>query len=226
MEIMNQYTKEESVVKYYLLTNKLKDVIRAGWKKWHINRERVESVAEHVYSVQNLAIGMSLSFERKINLARVILMIAVHELEEIVIGDIPMVDITHEEKAEIGHKAVESILGGLLNGEQIKELVFEFDAQETDDAKFAFYCDKLDCDIQAKIYDEEGCFDLHSEENRINYEKYRVQEKIDKGAKTFSDVWLMGDEYLYAKDEDFKSVFNYVKNNKILNLIDKSPYQK
>lgn len=224
MKINNQYIKEESVLRYYILISKLKNVIRTGWKNWHIKRERIESVAEHVYSVQNLAIGMSLSFERNINLAKVILMIAVHELEEIIIGDIPMVDMTSEEKAEMGHKAVEKILGGLLNSEQIKELVFEFDARETEDAKFAYLCDKLDCDIQAKLYDEEGCFELYSEENRVNFEKYHVQEKLDKGANTFSDVWLMGDEYIYESDKDFKSVFNYVKSNKLLSLVDDSFY--
>lgn len=225
MEQDNQYTREESVLKYYILIRKLKDVIRKGWQRWHIKRERVESVAEHVYSVQNLAIAMSLTYERNINLARVVLMIAVHELEEIIIGDIPVVDKTHEEKMEMGHKAVEKILGGLLNSQQIKELVFEFDARETEDAKFAFHCDKMDCDIEAKIYDEEGCFDLFSEENQENYEKYHVQERLDQGAKTFSDVWLMNDEYLYDDDDDFKELFAYVKNNNILSLVDKSFYE-
>lgn len=221
----NNYVREESVLKYYILINNLKNIIRTGWKKWHIERERVESVAEHIFSTQNLAIAMSLSFKRKINLERVVLMIAVHELEEIIIGDIPMVDISHEEKAIMGHKAVEKILAGLLNSEQIKELVFEFDERITDDAKFAFYCDKMDFDIQAKIYDEEGCIDLYSKENQVNFNKYHVQEKLDCGAKSFSDVCLRLDEYLYEDDEDFKRLFNYVKNNKILSLVDSSFYQ-
>lgn len=32
--------KEISVVKYYVLCNRLKDVIRTGWKDWKVNRER------------------------------------------------------------------------------------------------------------------------------------------------------------------------------------------
>ena len=35
----------ESVVKYYVLCNKLKDVIRTGWKDWNVTKDRVESVA-------------------------------------------------------------------------------------------------------------------------------------------------------------------------------------
>ena len=32
-------SKEESVIKYYVLTSKLKDLIRTGWKTWHLERE-------------------------------------------------------------------------------------------------------------------------------------------------------------------------------------------
>lgn len=31
--------KEERVINYYVLCNKLKDVIRTGWKDWKVNRE-------------------------------------------------------------------------------------------------------------------------------------------------------------------------------------------
>lgn len=212
--------KEENTIKYYILITKLKNVIRTGWKVWHIDRQRIESVAEHIYSTQNLAIAIATNFKRTdINLARVVMMLAVHELEEIIIGDIPMPDMSREEKASFGHKAVEKILGTLIDAEDIKNLIFEFDERKTNDAKFAYLCDKLDCDLMAKIYDEEGCIDLFSEENKGNYEKYRVEEKIAAGAKTYSDVWLMGDENIYTLDEDFMRVFKYAKNHKILSLI-------
>lgn len=50
--------KAKNVVRYYVLCNKLKDVIRTGWKDWNVKRERVESVAEHVFGTQSLAIAM------------------------------------------------------------------------------------------------------------------------------------------------------------------------
>jgi putative hydrolase of HD superfamily len=190
--------KEESVIKYYLLINKLKDLIRAGWIKNNIQRERVESVAEHIYSTENLAIAMYLSYDYKerINLSRVILMLAVHELEEIYIGDIPMYANTKFDKIEEGHKAVEKILSNLLNSDEIKELVYEFDKRETDDAKFAYHCDKMDCDIQARIYDESGCFESDN--------------------LSFSNNWLNVDKHHYEDDDNFMNVFKYIKSNKIL----------
>lgn len=51
-------SKAQNVVRYYVLCNKLKDVIRTGWKNWNVKRERLESVAEHIYGVQMLAIAI------------------------------------------------------------------------------------------------------------------------------------------------------------------------
>ena len=50
--------KAAKVLECYALCNSLKKVVRTGWKDWHVNRERVESIAEHVYGVQMLAILM------------------------------------------------------------------------------------------------------------------------------------------------------------------------
>ena len=44
-------SKAKNVIRYYVLCNKLKDVIRTGWKDWNVKRDRVESVAEHIYGV-------------------------------------------------------------------------------------------------------------------------------------------------------------------------------
>ena len=55
--------KEERVINYYVLCNKLKDVIRTGWKDWKVNRERIESVAEHIFGVQMLAIAIKSEYQ-------------------------------------------------------------------------------------------------------------------------------------------------------------------
>ena len=50
--------KAESVIKFYVLCTRLKKLIRTGWKDWNVKAERVESVAEHVYGVQMLALAI------------------------------------------------------------------------------------------------------------------------------------------------------------------------
>ena len=98
-----QMNKEERVLNYYVLCNNLKDVIRTGWKNWNVKRDRLESVAEHVYGVQMLAIAMKSEYSYDIDIMKVILMLAVHELGETVIGDLTQFDISKEEKEIIEH---------------------------------------------------------------------------------------------------------------------------
>lgn len=47
-------SKEQNVINYYVICNRLKNVIRTGWKNWNVQRERIESVAEHIFGVQML----------------------------------------------------------------------------------------------------------------------------------------------------------------------------
>ena len=43
----------------------------------------------------------------------------------------------------------------LVDGENIEKLFLEFDNHKTKEANFAYQCDKLECDLQCKLYDEE-----------------------------------------------------------------------
>lgn len=81
-------SKEQTVINYYVVCNRLKNVIRTGWKNWKVKRDRLESVAEHIYGVQMLAIAMKSEFLYDIDIMKVILMLAIHELGETVIGDL------------------------------------------------------------------------------------------------------------------------------------------
>ena len=60
-------SKEKNVINYYVLCNKLKNVIRTGWLDWNVTRDRVESIAEHIFGVQSLAIAMSSQYEYDID---------------------------------------------------------------------------------------------------------------------------------------------------------------
>lgn len=207
--------RENNVIKYYVICNKLKNVIRKGWIDWKVNRNRIESVAEHVYGVQQLAIAMYSEYKYDINIYKVIMMLAVHELEEAIIGDLTHFEITKVEKERIGHEAVENILSTLLAKDEIKSLIYEFDERKTPEAKFAYHCDKLECNLQCKIYDEENCVDMLDQEDNKTYHDERVQEIINAGETSWSDMWLEYDRDKYLDDENFIKVLEYVKNNNI-----------
>ena len=207
-------SKEERVIKYYVLCNKLKNVIRTGWKNWNVNKERIESVAEHVYGVQMLAIAMKQEYEYDINLNKVLFMLAIHELGETVIGDLTQFQIDQKSKEKIEHEAVHNILKDILDGEKIEELFLEFDAHETKESKFAYQCDKLECDIQCKLYDEEGCVDLNKQQSNNIMENKIVKKYLDKGY-SWSSMWIKFSQEKYPYDENFKKVSNYVLEKKI-----------
>ena len=114
-------TKEESVLNYYILCNKLKNVIRTGWKDWKVERERIESIAEHIFGVQMLAIAMKSEYKYDVDIQKVIFMLAVHELGETIIGDLTQFQISKEEKEKIEHEAEHNIIRGLLYGKKIEE---------------------------------------------------------------------------------------------------------
>ena len=207
-------SKEQNVVNYYVLCNKLKDVIRTGWIDWKVNRERVESIAEHIFGVQMLAIAMKSEYQYDIDIMKVIYMLAIHELGETIIGDLTQFQISKEEKEKMEHEAVHNILSSLIDGEQIESLFLEFDSHSTPEAMFAYQCDKLECDIQSKLYDQEGCVDLEHQEGNATANNEFVKKLLENGL-SWSDMWLEFGQRKYPYDENFMSVSHYVKDNSI-----------
>ena len=206
--------KEEKVINYYVLCNKLKNVIRTGRKDWNVQRERLETVAEHIFGVQMLAIAMKSEYNYDVDMMKVIFMIAIHELWETIIWDLTEFQVSREEKEKIEHEAVHKILNDLVDGEEIEKIFLEFDGHKTKEANFAYQCDKLECDLQCKLYDEEWCVDLNQQQSCNAIENERVQ-KLLKENKTWSEMWLQYDMENIPYDENFKEIIRYALNNKI-----------
>lgn len=208
--------KEQNVIEYYVLCNKLKNIIRTGWLDWKVKRKRIESVAEHIYGTQMLALAIYSEYKYEIDIKKVILMLALHELEEIKIGDLTPFQITKEEKKKIGKKAVKDIIKNLNIKEDIDKIIDEFDERITKEALFAHHIDKLECDLQCKLYDEENCVDLNNQEGNTTYYDKEVQEYV-KNNDSWSKMWLNFDKKRYNYDENFISILNYALENNIKN---------
>jgi putative hydrolase of HD superfamily len=206
--------REKSVIDYYVLCNKLKNVIRTGWLDWHVNKERIESVAEHIYGTQMLALAMYSEYQYNIDIMKVLYMLAIHELGEIVIGDLTQFEINKEEKEKMECDAVHNILKVLLNSSEIEKMYLEFNDQNTNEAIFAFQCDKLEADIQSKLYDLDGSVDINKQEDNDIMNNELVKELLDKGY-SFSDMWITFGQKRYNYDANFMAVSNYIKNNDI-----------
>lgn len=206
--------KAEKVVKFYVLCSRLKNLIRTGWKDWNVKAERVESVAEHVYGVQMLALAMYSEYQYDIDIEKVLYMLAVHELEETIIGDLTFLQISSKDKAKIGHAAIEKILADLINGDEIKNIILEFDEHKTAESLFAYHCDKLECDLQCKLYDEAHLVDPYDQKESAEHSE-EVMSKLKNGTSTWSSLWLENGRSVFLDDKHFLEVLDYAKNNAI-----------
>ena len=215
---MMEEQKIRNILQFYLLANELKDKIRSGWKAWNIDRERVESVAEHIYGTCILAIAIDSEFNLNVDIYKVVMMLVLHEIEEIKIGDLtPFDKVTKEEKRKLGKQAVEEILHNLNKKVKYIDLIEEFERMQTKESVFAKMCDKLEADIQCKIYCEEKCIDIDKEENINLRNDQRVKVLLEKGEKTLADLFIENDRAIYT-EKAFEDIADYIKQNDLLKL--------
>lgn len=202
-------------MRFYLLATQLKYKIRSGWDEnhWNVGKERLESIAEHVFGTCILALSIDSEFKTNLDIDKVIKMLVLHEIGEVVIGDItPFDNVTPEEKMKIEHEAMKKVIGDLVNKEEFLSLLIEFDEKKTKESIFAHHCDKLEADIQAKVYQDMGCqHPLDEQENNVVFKSNRVQQMVENGAKTAFDIWYEWDKSLYYDDEKFKKILDYIK---------------
>lgn len=212
-------TKLKEVLRFYYLNKKLKQKQRSGWDKthWNVNYDHIERISEHVYGTIVLALSLDLEYNFNINIDKVIETLCIHEVGEILIGDItPFDNVTSKEKEQIEHQAVIKVMGNLNRNKMMTSLIFDFDKRQTSDMKFAYYCDKLEADIQAKIYQDMGCQrPLNEQENNVVLKSPKIQKMIEDGASTAFDIWYEWDKPIFIDNPILIKTLNYVKNNKL-----------
>ena len=212
--------KVENVIEYYVLTNKLKEVVRTGWKYWHVKKERLESIAEHIYGTCMLAIAVWSESLPTVNLAEVLMTLAVHETEELIIGDLTPYDKDYKDKNAKGEKAIEEIFKNLMCKEIYTTLIKNFNEQSTPEAIFAYKCDKLECDLQAKLYDERFNIKYEDADDKVKNDP-RIVKLKERGAKKMSTFFLQSDKAKFppapeGEEADlFNEIFKYIEKNPI-----------
>lgn len=204
----------QNILKFYIQTNKLKNKLRSGYVDIGISKERLESIAEHVYGCLMLAIAIVSEYELDLDILKVFKMLALHELEETVIPDYNIRDnISEEEHIKQGLKAVEEITEGLINQEEIIALIKEFDYKQTKEAKFCYMIDKLEADFQIKLYDLENTLSWENAQEDLKYYGNKAAE-IEAKAKTPSDYWILNDYDIFKNDSIFQSLVEDIRKIK------------
>lgn len=201
------------ILKFYKTTYKLKTLIRSGWKSWNVQAERIESVAEHIYGTQMLAIALNSQFKLNLKIEHVCFLIAIHELGECIIGDItPFDKISKQQKHEREVEAVKAVLSDLYSSTEIFNAFCEFENATTKEGHFARLCDKLEANLQCKMYDELGFVDMST---KMQYEAEEVlkQKYQSKGISKLSDLWFEEDIKILKYPSRYVRFLRYLQKN-------------
>lgn len=168
-EINSNYIKQESaynkyknieidndLIKFYYQFNHLKNIYRQGWLKGLLENpdaSKVESVADHSWSVAMLAISIIEKYKLDYDITKCMKLAIIHELGEIYAGDYtPRDNINSSEKYKLEKDAIEKLVSTISFENDFLKLWEEFENQETKEAIFIKQIDKLECVMQASCY--------------------------------------------------------------------------
>ncbi|ELA7155755.1 HD domain-containing protein [Vibrio parahaemolyticus] len=124
--------------------DKLKSVLRRTWVK--SAEGRLENSGEHSWHVALMAVLMEEHANAPVDICRVMKMLLIHDVVEIDAGDTFVYDTAAtKEQAEKEIKAAERLFGMLPTdqGQELLALWQEFEAAQSDDAKYAKALDRL-----------------------------------------------------------------------------------
>ena len=124
-------------------------------------------------------------------------MLLLHETEEIKIGDLTEWDISKEEKEVKGKMAVNELLSELEGKEELLSLIDEFNDKKTIESSYANLIDKLEYDMQVKVYELEGRYDFEHYPDNVVTRSKRVQDIINYGAGSVFNVHYEYDKERY-----------------------------
>lgn len=172
--------------------DRLKSVVRLSPL---IDRSRRENSAEHSWHLAMYALVLAEHAAGSIDILRVVKMLLIHDIVEIDAGDVPFHDpATHVGQAEREHLAAERLFG-LLPGTQaveFRELWHEFEAAESDDAKFAKALDRFQPMLHNAATDGGSWVECAVTLEQI---KARCQPPIERGAPA---LWKAAEEMAEA----------------------------
>lgn len=161
--------------------DKLKNVMR---KSRNISNERFENDAEHSWHVCMMAMTLQKHSNVRIDIARVLQMLIIHDLGEIYSGDTIVYakgDDHRRDELESANKLF-SMLGPTRHRE-LHALLVEFEARETPDAKFANAVDRAEPILQ-NIHNGGETWNS----NRISYERI-VEINKSRIAEGSEELW-------------------------------------
>jgi len=139
-----------SILKVLTLAERLKFELRHSYT----SSGRQESVAEHTWRMSLMAVLIEPLLTKKIDTARLLKMIIIHDLVEAEARDVSALDVLRNpgikiQKIEKERQAIGNLRAALIdtNGQEIYDLFYEFENKETYESKVANALDKLEVQL-------------------------------------------------------------------------------
>lgn len=205
MESLKQ--KYEGIIAFYGEYTKLNSLLRTGWVMRHVPAERLESVSDHTLQVVMLShtfvyeLGLT-----DIDMNKLAPMAFLHDLAEVVVGDISVVHVNTEEDRRRKHEAemhaIKKILAHLSPevAAYYFSLWMEFEERKTPTSKFLFQVDKVDAVMKSSNYSEEyNMPELFQEFHQTEIDRNRFQDGPLK------------DFFEYLKEREYVPGREYIK---------------
>jgi putative hydrolases of HD superfamily len=128
-------------VRFLVFAHRLTEIERVNVL---LDGSRPETSAEHSWHLALCATVLAREFAPQVNLERVLKMVAIHDLVEIEVGDVPLYEETRRAAAAQAERgAAHRIFAGFPDGPDLLELWREFDEAASDEARFARAIDRL-----------------------------------------------------------------------------------
>ncbi len=171
-----------SILKVLTLAERLKFELRHSYT----SSGRQESVAEHCWRMSLMAVLIEPLLKQKVDTARLLKMIIIHDLVEAEARDISALDVLRnptikEQKIEKEKQAILNLRSALqeTNGQEIYDLFYEFENKETYEATVANALDKLEVQLQH------------------NHADFSTWEEIEYDMSYMMDKHVLFDEILF-----------------------------
>lgn len=175
-----EFIKEIDKVKYIQRKTKL------------FNSDRNENDAEHSWHLALMAIVLTEHSNKSIDLLKVIKMVLIHDIVEIDAGDTFIYDTQKDHANTNEERLAANRIFGMLPTAQAEELIAiweEFEAGETDEAKFAKAMDRLEPLLQ-NTSNNGGTW----KEFDVSYEKVHQKKSVIKEGS--ASIWDFAEQLI------------------------------
>lgn len=147
---------DTAVLNILLHGNQLKRTARTGWTQRGV--ADAENVAAHSFGVVYTAMILAQVIDEPLNLERVLMMAALHDLPEGLTSDIPTPAwrfLPPGIKVDVERSAMADMLGDAPFADPLLDVWEELHAGETAEARLVDDADKLELFIQALMYEQQ-----------------------------------------------------------------------